>query len=245
MNKYRIELATDHLEMIENMFIEQGNHGVFNNFTWDAQKIAANRAARAGRLESANRLESAGISPFVNRYWTPERTAATIANALANPNSAEAWKMLSRNPTLDFSFVRQHLDRPWDWAELSKNPTLTINDLIQNHDKAWGRTSLSRNPGITLEDMMSNEYKYGRGKSWNWACVPENPNVKWWHLRDDTSITWDYARLSKNKFNRHPIIRARLEKLAAEEDVLIANTAAELGTVLPDVLVMIVLEYVF
>jgi hypothetical protein len=85
----------------------------------------------------------------------------------------------------------------------------------------------------------------GIGFFWSWDYVSENPNLKWWHVRDNPNIPWNYTKLSKNLFNRHPVVRARLEKLAAEEDVAIAHAAVELSAILPAVLMQITLEYVF
>lgn len=232
MNKYRADLATNHVRMLEAMF---------SGKPWDKRAIAmaARECGLAGGSASADRC------PPADSYWTPERTAASIAIALDRPDSVEVWRTISRNPTLDFTFVREHLNKPWNWNELSKNPTVTIDDFIQNRNRAWSIPELSRNPGIFFEDIMKTRYRDGTGVIWSWSCVSQNPNLKWWHVKDNPNIPWHYDQLSKNKFNRHPIVRARLERLAAEEDVAIAGTAEELGAVLPTVLMMIALEYVF
>jgi hypothetical protein len=173
-----------------------------------------------------------------------KKTRKRAAIAMKRLDSKVAWRELSADPNLRFVFVRQHLGKPWDWDGVSRNLSIGIGDVLENLHLPWNWYGLSMT--INFGDMLANRFYGGSVMPWKWECVSENPTLTYSDVIANPDIPWSRWRLSENKFNKHPVLRARLEKLAAKEDAAIARMAAAgLREFLPAVLVAMVLKYVF
>jgi hypothetical protein len=67
--------------------------------------------------------------------------------------------------------------------------------MQSNPDFPWKLSQVSFNPNITFENVIKNQLPHVTKK-------PGIPNECTWHLR----------YLSKNKFNKHPVVAKRIEK---------------------------------
>ncbi len=80
------------------------------------------------------------------------------------------WYEVSKNPVIDWDFIKDHKDLPWDFKD-----------------------GVICNPNITLEIIEANpEWP------WNWKDLAYNPNFKWdWVLRYPTK-PWDHDEISQS-----------------------------------------------
>lgn len=248
-NKYREELNTNHLKLIienmpNNLLLDRDEIFKNPNFTHEEALDTIRRFCPLciyGDLED----KAPYIQPAEPKRPSQKDTRKRARLAMAYPGLSSVWRDLSADPNLKFVFVKQHLDKPWDWEELSKNPAIGVGDVLANPRLRWHRDLLYKNPNITFDEIMANGSAFCISDSWRWGCASENPNLKWSDVIGNPGLPWNYRLLSKNKFNKHPFVRARLKRLAAKEDIAIARNMSALSEILPTVLAAVVMGFIF
>jgi hypothetical protein len=171
-----------------------------------------------------------------------------MAAVKAKPRARWCRDYLAANPSITWEDVMDNpvFEHPdsiddstgWDYAILSENPNIIL-DII----RAYPFGAESKMAGVIIATQLSSPLT--KRSRWCWRHLSRNPSLTWKTVRDNPDIPWDFEWLSQNPFNRDPFVRARLERLAAEEDIRIANVANMVGDALPLVLGHIVLEFVF
>ena len=65
------------------------------------------------------------------------------------------WSELSRNNTITFQDILNHLNIPWNWHIISYSKLIIFQDIIDHPDLPWKWDVLSMNPSILYTE---NEY---------------------------------------------------------------------------------------
>jgi hypothetical protein len=83
------------------------------------------------------------------------------------------WKTISQSPCIDYAFVRDHPELPWNLSALSLNPKIRIDDVI--HDDAshkWDYVKFSENPSVDATVIRNNPLF-----DWKVVGLLRNPNL--------------------------------------------------------------------
>ena len=92
------------------------------------------------------------------------------------------WECLSRNPSIQFKDVFDHLDKPWDWYYISSHLNLSMDIVTKNPSKPWDMYSISRNPSLTVDSPLNIDLTSTKpnliemiekhpANSWNWEYI--------------------------------------------------------------------------
>lgn len=137
-----------------------------------------------------------------------------------------AWHNISKNPSITFDFIQEHIKWPWDWKVLSFRRDLDLNFLQLNLKRRWDSTVLSGNSKVSLEFI-------GKNLDWDWDWIllsqvePEEEesseldNILQLRLRPKASLEfiqshpewpWCWEVLSMNRSLSLDFIEANLDK---------------------------------
>ena len=72
------------------------------------------------------------------------------------PEKPWSYYLLSSNPNITLTDVRNHPEIPWSYEYLSQNPNITLKDILNHPEIPWSYDYLSINPNITLEFIEKN-----------------------------------------------------------------------------------------
>lgn len=99
------------------------------------------------------------------------------------PNKNWQWNELSRNPNIDWQYIRANVHIPWDWIHISENPNITWEIIKNNPLYNWYWFNVSRNPSITWETIENNMNLSNKNfigfPAWSKAGIRQNPNISW------------------------------------------------------------------
>jgi hypothetical protein len=166
-----------------------------------------------------------------------------VAKLLANHNALHIPPQyngrISRNKNMTMDVVLANPSGYWDWYDLVQNNNVTW-EMLKGMDEPWKQQSVIVNANITWKIIKDNP-----DRPWYLDYLAGNPNITAKFVIEHPDIPWDFNQMSSNEFDKNPVVRKRLERLAAEEDQRISAMAEALEEVLPPVLKRIILEYVF
>lgn len=167
-----------------------------------------------------------------------------VSKVLANSkalyvNTSMHYEMLSCNRSTTLDIVLANPSEWWDWGSLSCHDNITW-EMMNSTEEVWEHHTAIINANVTWKIIKDNP-----GRPWDFDFLAGNPNITAKFVVNHPDIPWDFEQMSTNQFDKNPVVRARLERLAAEEDHRIAASAEALEEVLPPVLGHIILEYVF
>lgn len=177
--------------------------------------------------------------------WAKLSANSSITWEIYKANSDLPWKRyyISTNPSITPEIVRANPITPqdnrngtdlqtngWDWEGLSVNPNTTWEFVRENpkpltYSRVWGNRGwdpleLTRNPNMTLDIIRNNPFP--GGLEWCIRGLSMNPNITWEYVRDNPVVTlgglsdsWNWAELSLNRFECHPVVKRRQERRIA------------------------------
>ena len=78
--------------------------------------------------------------------------------------------------------------------------------------------------GDLLDNQLLKLLDGNSDNKWYYDCLSKNPNIMYnfykRNVRENPSNQWDYFLLSKNKFNKDPIVRERIYKRIKRRELL-------------------------
>jgi hypothetical protein len=154
-------------------------------------------------------------------------------------NTSRHYEMLSCNKNNTLDIVLANPDEWWNWGSLSWHDNITW-EMLSSLDEVWEHHTAIINANVTWKIIKDNP-----DRPWDFDFLAGNPNITAKFVVEHPDIPWDFEQMSTNQFDKNPVVRKRLEGLAEQEDLRIANVAEELNNILLPVLADIILEYVF
>jgi hypothetical protein len=239
-NKYREELEANRLAILLAMY---------PNAPWDWHVLSFNRcltpqivASYTSAKWNWSHLKTHGFlggqRPRYPRYDTyPE----PIEDVLASPLN-HTWRA-SCHPGLTIEIIKSRPIAYWQWPGISENPAITLDNILAEPGLPWVWKNVSANPSIDWDTIKAHPRL-----QWDPECLLANPNItvdgvaEIMEMIEFEKSHWE--TLSKNCFNHHPAVVARLKRLANLED-LAWTVRPLLGEHILPVLFPIVLNYLF
>jgi hypothetical protein len=115
----------------------------------------------------------------------------TLEHASPSEIRSLDWKLLSKHPSIPFSFIEETMDRlPWSTFEMSEHPKLHIRFIEQHKEKYWKWRLLTVHPNISLDDIQNHLDLY-----WMWGIMSMHPNMTMTFVKKHISREWSYIML--------------------------------------------------
>lgn len=140
--------------------------------------------------------------PWVPRYVSRNKsiTESDVKSNLAFPWD---YEILCENPNISFAFMNEFIIKPEvvkriNWQLISANPSVTMTDVKNYKTYAWDHQYLSANPNVT-SNFILNE---GSGIDWFRPFISSNSGITSKDIFKSTLKTlfdWDYKNLSSNQ----------------------------------------------
>lgn len=128
---------------------------------------------------------------------------------------------------VDWSYVKEHPDKPYNWECLTYNKSVTFDTIMNNRDKyPWVMKFLAMNPNVTWEIIQQNRDSI----EWDYTLLLENPNITWDIIQENLDLftnsspdAWSYIsnnlNITMEIVDRHPEYNWDWRVLSAHKNV--------------------------
>lgn len=187
----------------------------YPHWPWNPTEMSCNPSVTIGIVE---------LSPHIEWNWDGLSSILRLTDDLL---SAYADKLthggMSRNTSVTPAIIQRYYGngKKWNWFRLAANSAITPAIIDDNPEWPWSlagiagnpnitwewistRTNinsmcaiLSRNPAITMQIVLDHpEYP------WDNNALSENPNITYEDVVTCADISWNYTKLSANRFGK-------------------------------------------
>jgi hypothetical protein len=164
-----------------------------------------------------------------------------LKHVLAHLDKDWDWEKLSSRFSMEDMLANPEL--PWYWRSISANRNITIDDVLKHPDFEWNWKALSSNPNIVVGDTTIMRGGVPFIIPWCFKGASSNPTLTTDMIFNNLDKQWDWWGIIHNEFEKNETVRARLIRLADEEDERIAHIRSEASACLLSELADIVAEY--